>query len=392
MSAAQQQLAPTPTQHPLPYRARLLQKASPRIPTTAEGLPVGLYRVDLLPEYDLRDPQEELQALKNAYLNLSFEYGYPTLSDGRPFWYKLDFEPGFTYAAFQIYLEAVNFGPRDLATVASDKELRRIAHKMLGSNGSGSNGSNGSNSSGNGNTNTGTDAETQSAEPVELAEVEQVIPMLYEASILYAWRARAKAYDLFKEAAYRHMKLRRQSTVEDGHYELSSTLLEELKEKVINKDAFFEGMSPKVAVELLGKLVAIQRVSVGLPAAGPLPNKEAPEDVSFEMIMRSLAQKSVGTQGNVYDHATGQVTHSALNKVLSDPESANMLQEVIIRVTKATHQQNLNSDAPQGKRFLGRGEHEITREDLMDLPYDISGAPGANLDGIDGADASDAAD
>src|SRR3972149_2029577 len=85
----------------LPYRVLLLQRAIPALPVTAEGLPIGFYRVDLLPEQSPGDAKEEAQALRNAYTDLNFDHGYPTLSDGRPFWYKLDYEPGFAFGAFQ---------------------------------------------------------------------------------------------------------------------------------------------------------------------------------------------------------------------------------------------------------------------------------------------------
>jgi hypothetical protein len=356
-SLAQRQ--PEPAQQ-LPYRVRLLQKAVPTLPVTAEGLPIGFYRVDLLPEQSPGDAKEEAQALRNAYINLCFDHGYPTLSDGRPFWYKLDYEPGFAFGAFQIYLEANDTGPRELSLLADNEEIRRLAGRMYQLNKQST-------------AISGIDTE-------ELPPVEAVTAILMEFSILYLWRARAKAHDLYEEAAYRHLKLRRQTSIENEHYLLAVSLMTKLKEKMLNSPNFFEDMSAKTATELLSKLVAIQRISVGLPAAGPLPNKEQSEDISFEMIMRTLAQKTA--KGNVFDQSGREVTtENALSKVLEDPRAAGMMQEVIIRVSKAAQKP---TDS-QGHRFKSRNRsNEIITDDDLTAPFDIEGAPNAgenmNLD------------
>jgi hypothetical protein len=333
----------------LSYRAQLVQRAQPRVPSTSEGLPVGYYRVDLLPLQQLPE-KEEVQALKAAYADLSFEYGYPTLPDGRPFWHKLDFEPGFAYGSFQMYLEQINEGPRELSKLSHNEELLQLMDQ------------------------------SQPLPNAQKWDPKRLNALLYETSILYLWRPRARAYDVYKEAAYRHLRLKRQMSVEDEHFVLASNLLAQLKEKVLNTPKFFDDMNPKTAADLLQKLVGIQRVSVGLPAAGPLSQKETPEDTSFELIMRSLAQKS----GQIYENAAqGNMAaegRGILSSVLKDPEASKNLQEVIIRVTKATQRALPNPHEQfQGRQFKSRqrAEELITPEDLAG-PYDLTGAPGEN--------------
>lgn len=329
------------------YRAQLVQKASAKIPYTAEGLPVGLYRVDLLP-ISQTTPLEEVQSLKTAYIDLSYEHGYPTLPDGRPYWQKLGFEPGFAFGAFQIYLELINDGPREISQLYDNQELLQLSSRMKGL------------------------PPGQSVSPQELGIT------INEFAILYYWRTRSKAYDLYKEASFRHQRLRRQMTSEEKHYSLATTLMKELEEKVFQDPEFWQHMSGKTAVDLLGKLVAIQRVSVGLPAQGPLSQKETPESTTFEMIMRTLGQKAAG---NTYEHAGNQAqSRELLDTVLKDKGSTENLQELIIRVTKAQHDV-LPSNEPQARTFKGRNRtngsrHEIiTTEDITG--YDISGVPGA---------------
>ena len=382
--------APDSGSNPVPelsYRAGLLQRATPRIPLTAEGLLVGFYRVDLLPfaraqsQSQAEAQAEEASALRNAYVDLSYEYGYPTLASGSPFWYKLDFEPSFAFASFQAYLELINEGPREISKLASNPELLHVGGALALANGTSASTSTSA-------TATATATATGSEPSFTSAHLQR---QLYEYSILYCWRQRAKAYDLYKEAAYRHMRLKRQINIEDSHYQLACNLLATLKERVLNTPAFWEVLStsPKASIDFLSKLVAIQRVSVGLPASGPLPTKETPEDMTFEMIMRSLGTKqaqgdSAGAGGGGYGGAASS-GRSALQTVLEDPDTARQLQEVIIRVTRSQTQARSDqasadtSPSPsqsqsQGRVFKTRRRQEftITDEDLIvDVPGDL---------------------
>jgi len=350
----------------LSYRADLLRRVSARIPLTSEHLPVGFYRVDLLPLTKPQSAEEEMLQVRNSYSDLSFEYGYPTLSDGRPFWHKLDFEPGFCYGAFQIYLDnssSNSSGPREIGELAQNAELLQLATQIKGRS------EQDDNNNGNGNGNG----------KVSSAELAAELTEYYH---LYLWRFRAKAYDIYKEAAYRHAKLKRQISTEDEHYTLAVGLLKQLQEKVLQTPDFFESMSPKTAIDLLGKLVAIQRVSSGLPAAGPLATKETPDETSFEMILRSIAQKAGGNGANgaTYDQEGRPIgTKGVLNEVLRDKDATDMLQEVIIRVTRAS-QRPLDLTNGPGRTFRSKNKsvEQLSGEDLQGI--DVNGAPNVNLD------------
>lgn len=334
----------------LSYRAQLIQRALAQIPHTSEGLAVGYYRADLIPSTQPDTAQEESECLRNAYQDLSFEYGYPTLHDGRAYWHKLEFEPGFAYGAFEIYLEQIDDGPRELSRVSDNQELHALASRAQG------------------------------LPEGQLLPKSQFMWMIQEYSILYFWRPRSKAHDLYQEAAHRHRRLRRQTSLENKHYELSEKWLAELQDKVMSTPEFWDTMSAKTAVELLGKLVGIGRISVGLPMSGPLSQKEQPQDLTFEMLLRAIGQRT--NQGNTHE---GNVIHSQnkgiLDAVLQDKGASDSMQEVVIRVTQRLHGQLPNSGvSTEGNRFKGRGRNleQISNEDLV--AYDVSGAPGANLD------------
>jgi hypothetical protein len=379
-----------------------MQRALQRLPQTGEGIPVGFYRIDLLPPPS-STIEEEVRGLQLAYQDLSFEHGYPTLQDGRPWWYKLDFEPGFAYGAFQIYLEMGQSAPRALGSLSENEELLRLAAQVypqeensnvqtktqtqtktqgksiqyVPRNGGGPKASNGNTAP----------APLIAEAPGARADIPTITPsrlssILTEFSILYNWKARARAFDLYQDAAYRHRKLRRQSTSEDSHYVMAESLLSKLKSEVLDAPNFFKDMDPKVALDMLVKLVSIQRISTGLPASGPLAPKDVPEETSFEMIMRTLGRKAAQTDGNLFDQNGSLLGgQDVVDKALGDKDATTGLQELIIRVTKASHQNYDPLEGTEGRRFKGRGPRSRTQE-ILDSeslePYDFSGAPGAH--------------
>lgn len=347
------QLAPTAvTADPLSYRARMIKRASERIPVTAEDLPIGFYRCDLLPfeqpSFEEQMPTEgisdeellaqaqlrEVQSLSAAFTELIYDQGFPTLASGEPFWHKLDFEPGLAYAAFQIYLDMDETGARDLSEIARNTELINIL--------------------------------TQQRDG-EAPPHSQVLSIITEYSILYYWRHRSRAHDLFKEAAYRHQRIKRAMSAEDYHYRLSEKLLKQV-ETYLGTEDFAKGLTPKTAMEALTRLVAIQRVSVGLPAAGPLPSKEAPESTQFEMILRQLGMQNVTSGRGQGTTGSNRMKSKALENILEDPANARQMQELIIRVTTQNFDPvdpNLRDNGPPR-----RHREQPSAENIQDVEFE----------------------
>lgn len=316
----------------LSSRALLLRKASQRTPTTAEDLPIGFYRVDLLPinqpdieevpesaesTDDTQEGQgpdakqtraankqlEEVQALQAAYIELSYEHGYPTIPTGEPFWHKLDYEPGLAYSLFQTYLEQDIQGGRDLSALAEDEEFLKVFAASRG--------------------------QAEATKSEALAE-------LNEFFILYYWRPRAKAHDIYKEAAYRHMRMKRAMSAEDHHYTLAGKALEAVETYLLSED-FGKGLTPRHALDALTKLVAIQRISAGLPAAGPLAAKDVPQSTQFEGILRQIGIQAAQQQGEGLGPDSMHGKSQVLDKIMRDPHTVKQMQELIIRVTTTSH-------------------------------------------------------
>jgi hypothetical protein len=318
---------------------------------TSEKPGQGSQEVQTAQDYHAQSVLAEAEALQTAYVDLSFDSGYPTLPGGEPFWHKLEHEPGLEYGAFQIYLEADLEGPRELSVLARNPELLNLysLHKQRPAN--------------------------QPVTPTELLYI------LHEASILYFWRSRARAHDLFKEAAYRHIRVKRQQKTEDYHYNIAEKLLAKI-EGYFGEKRFMDEISPKTALDALKALVAIQRVSTGLPAGGPLSQKEAPETSEFEMILRQIGQKRANQGQNGHGSPLHEVSGSGLtDRLLDDPEMAKMTQELVIRVSKTTFREGEEYHrGPRGRRKT-RNNGRTYDEDGVDLEAET--APTLDRDDMD---------
>lgn len=281
-------------------RAQIIARVGRYLPHTQEGLPAGFYRADLIPS-ELPASHANLPAVTDAaFTPLNHQEGFPALPDGRPFWHKLDYESPAAFAAFESYVNLGNDGPRYIAALLQSPELQRLFGTQLD------------------------------------------LDYLQELHALYYWKDRAHAYDLFREAAYRHIRMRRAQSMENYHYEQSSTLLKRVFE-ALSTDETFEAMKhdPKLLLDAMEKLIKVQRVSVGMPANAPAESMKGAESnpTTFEMLLRQVTQKDTSTGTNSKSTTLDEqgrvipTTDNLLRGALNDPKTANMLQEVIIRVS-----------------------------------------------------------
>ena len=300
-------------------RMRALQQ---KIPLNDYGLPEGIYRPDLLdltraPSEHQRTPStidgatgiavEDIQIgsasgtelytkgeLRNAFVPLAYTEGFPTMPDGRTFWMQFDFEPPQLHSAFQVYLgQPANGGegarslPALHATICIQPEHEGISP--------------------------------------------EVIMHWYH---MYYWTWRAKAYDLFKQAALRKQIEQRAIDTQDDHFLMASRMMQRLQLYFEQTDddgtsEFWDLMTPKVAIDLMKTIIQVQRISSGLPATGPASAaQQADAGNSFEVILRGLAKQ---TQVKEEIGLESQNAEN-LSALLSDPETAEMAQELVIRM------------------------------------------------------------
>ncbi len=288
-------------------RHELIKEASSKLPLNRLGLPEGFYRSDLVAPYQMTSPtptsdEHSDQALKRAYVALDYSEGFPALPDGRPYWSRFEFEPTDAFDVFQIYLDQ------------GRKSARQIFHLP------------------------------------DSPGVVQDLVELQEFFNLYYWETRSKAFDLFRAAAGRKERALRALNVEDRHYMIAERLLDKCLmylginpdtldfESAEDSEEFWELLTPKTAIDFLKTLSQLQRVSVGLPASGPLPtgpNQSANGLSSMEVILRTLHQENADPDLldiSVTDGDGEKITA----KLLQNPEALRTAQELIIKLSSGT--------------------------------------------------------
>jgi hypothetical protein len=328
-------VAVQPTQ--LSPRAELIRKLTAKTPTTYGGIPVGFYRCDLIPfnfpEHPIAldgeqsefeegsSPRAEPADLEAAFVELSFQEGFPTQPNGATFWSRLDFESSPAYIAFQLYLEQAETGPRSLAHIIGHPTIAHAFHDAGGSSSD----------------------STKSA-----------VSLINEWYNIYYWAQRARSHDIYHEAAYKHIRARRALYAENKHFELAEKLIDKAASYIGSKQ-FMDEMTPKTAIEALKVAAQLQRISTGMPSGAPSESKgEIPVQSNFELTIRQVAQKNEVT---TVDEHGDLVTDASLafNDLLDDPNQAGAMQEIIIRMSQASHS---NSNSAQGGVENGGGSRD----------------------------------
>lgn len=271
-------------------RAHYFAELAPNIPLNEYALPRFFYRPDILvvPDttptttsptegagggmtfYDYVKIQENLDA---ATIKLDYHHGYPTYSNGMPFWTKMDWEPREAFDAFTLYLQqqgARTFEP-----------LRGYAPNIL-----------------------------------------------TEWYHLYFWAFRARSFDMFKTAHVARMREQRIFATEDDHYAMALRL----EQKILNQldeieDEFWQEVGPANLVGMLEKVAKLRRVSAGLSSTTGVTDDKRPSGVSVELHMREVARRQeIPNQEGV------TIDSQAL---LQDPDLLLRAQELIVKVTKS---------------------------------------------------------
>jgi len=268
-------------------RADLMQQLAVNLPLNELGLPKIVYRADLLDwrlfcgasprGSDVTERYRTLQQfLDMATLWLSYTEGFPTLPTGEPLWAKLPFEDAEHYAAFTDY--CITPGARQLAKL--------IRYPL-----------------------------------------DHVTSWYHEDY----WAIRVKCYDMLNVIHAAKVREQRVMACEDDHYIQAEAMLNKMKSKMneVNWDNLVE--DPKQFVEVMEKIVKLQRISLGLSSMGNADGKREIQSESLEVTMRRIAQPNL-----VEDKAgDGGMDVRAL---LRNPEALASAQELIIRMSKTITQ------------------------------------------------------
>jgi len=270
-------------------RLQVFERLANTIPQNDFGLPIFLYRADLVPpNLENLDEKERNGHLQAASITISYREGFPTFQYGIPLWGQMDHEPSADFNLFQQYLELGN-----------SKGYRQLA-----------------------------DLERQ-------PDVEGLISLrgLQELYTYNFWAPRAKAHDLFIAASHRKLREARIMSAENMHYMEAENLLSRLRKQfdVIFSEEALQAIPPDKAVNMLSKLHLLQQRALGIDGSqgkGQNNGEGPPAHATMEVTLRQMAKDS----GATIQAEQGQKNNS-LDLLLNDPQAAGMAQELIVRMS-----------------------------------------------------------
>ena len=414
--------------------AEVARTAQERVPTNVYGLPLGIYRSDLmapsqvvrgqlLPE-DLPTPPEpepgyvstrlssrfiqhngkpvlvlDERVLRQAYVELDYEEGYPQLPGGMAFWSRLPWEPHEAYIAFEAYLKMGQQGGRYTAGLAGDLQLQA---RILGAQASGYSDSPGGamgaapsvvaaegqhrvgkedsalagargSSEGKGRGPDGpetphTGAPSLATIAPEYDNSARLMLVLKQWYQVFQWAYRAKAYDQFYIASLQRQRQMLALQLESEHYLVAERLAQKalifmgvrqsedgkVPEESLTEDGrnrFWAEATPKVILETLAMAVKLQRLSVGLQGAAP-SNPVVINQTTNVQASGSAGALSAGASGA--SKTSSREGDNADVPELSDDERARRVASILdaARARAAGHAlvggQDPDVDAPEG--------------------------------------------
>lgn len=269
-----------------------------KTPTNDYGLPIYVLRADLIPDgiFDM-DDIDRAQFVAAAGINIIYDEGFPTFDNGDALWSRMEFESDEAFALFKKYL--------DQAEKNGARRLEELAFEQ-----------------------TGTSADIA-------IHFDTYRKRLKEYFVYYNWAVRAKAFDMFRVAAYHKLREHRILSTTDKHFLEAEKILGlvvgyfgELSEET-GKPKWLDELTPKVALDMLDKLTKLQRVSIGLSAHGLSAGEatDTPKNADVEVVLRQIASGARDPNARA-NEAKGM----GLEALLQNPELAGMAQELIIRV------------------------------------------------------------
>lgn len=275
-------------------RGMIMRKLNDRLPTNELGLPLYIYRTDMI-SVELFSPQtteqERMEVQSAASVTLDYFEGYPVQPNGDAFWSKLEFEPGPDYKIFSDYLGIVTHEEDSGRLIAPVRTFEAISQY------------------------TG------------LPQKE-----LIEKSNLYYWGYRAKAFDMFNVTCHQKQRETRVIQTEDSHFRTARKWLakaNERMEQIFNDDMLLDEMRPKEILDMMERMMKMQRVAVGLPANGSVGNNDGgPKNASLEIALRTVA-KNAGEEARSDDSDVNRI-----DQLMQDPGSLTQLQELIIKAQR----------------------------------------------------------
>lgn len=252
------------------YQAEAMKLLRETTPLNDHGMPGGIYNIDLVwASQDPNDPEPEALEL------LDYDDGYPVIrSTGFPIWDRVPGEPPRFHSFFLRYIQ-----------MGEGRHLNDL--------------------------------------PIELKQIDTEppnLPTLRDLAEIYNWNFRAHAHDHFYDAVRELQRSQNVRLTEENHLELANTLANKCAEWINTK---FDTLKEETVVNLLKMSIALQRISLGLPANGPKEGASSKNGVNGgSMLVQTIIQ-----QNN-----NGQPTIVNLERALQDPDTADLAQRLALKM------------------------------------------------------------
>ncbi len=273
----------------------IIQPSKPEPTTALTEVPEGEYRIAGFPA----------KALSSAFVPLQYDEGFPAFENGISFWERLSYEPVEAFQVFQRYTFMAQGTPtkedEDEYTGTAARGNRSISDLVM-----------------------------QLYPTADDTKLLMMVDKFKEYYHLYYWGLRVKAYDLFRVTQYRQSQEVRALETQDDHYIQSRAMRHRLVQYMGSDEEFWDLMTPKVAIDMHKHLTQLERISAGVPAAGPTAHESENRGQTFEMAFRTFAQD----QNNAALTEEGDTVSEdgeVLTRALQDPAATKVLQELIIR-------------------------------------------------------------
>lgn len=286
-------------------KGEIFRLLTQNLPINNYHLPEFIYRADMIPENIMGgsasgiSPEDRRIILEGAELPITFYHGYPAINETQPLWERLNYEPSEAYDSYLLYLELPE--------------------------------------------------KSQHANPIRLlphiaALTGHHISIVTEWCHIYYWHFRARAYDLFLAAAHRKQREQRIMSIEGKHFQYAEIALDKINGLLNSKldkeimefaeDPMAETESKaKDLVSMAKELIAIQRISVGLPANGVEKldiTERGPRNAQSQEIYRHIAKEGAGEE-------QPQQRSAEMDHLLQNPEDLASIQQLLIRAQRPTY-------------------------------------------------------
>lgn len=310
MQESTQLLPQTPSQNggtPIPNKiidqslvakGQLFKVLNAQLELNQYHLPNYIYRADLIPlNYREFPPEQKLNVLDAAALQISFMHGYPAFGDVVPIWEQLPSEPHEAFSAFMNFLELPENSKYDNPV------------RMLNA--------------------------LQTITSLALEEIEAY-------AHIYYWHQRSRAYDLFIVACHRKQREFRIMSIEGKHFVMAERMLDKVQRLADKKldqaleDPDTDDTKIKDLVDMAHKLVQVQRISVGLAAAGTQQIDLGPKHAPSNDVMQHVAKESGANQ---------QTSRTAeMDNLLASPDDLAKVQDLIVRINSPKHLRDIGAE------------------------------------------------